>query len=146
MEGKKSANFSTPQSLSLSIIPQLSVCAVSRAFAVLVPAVCWLHKLLTKLRPAHTHSGGGGHFSQAGRYIERNCFCQATGQCITRGGHFSQAGRYIERNCFCQATGQCITFENIVAVIPILFYHGKTPWKWPVSFQKGFFGRFFWWK
>ncbi len=34
-------------------------------------------------------------------------------------------------------------FEKIVAVIPILFYHGKSPWKWPVSFQKGFFGRFF---
>ena len=33
--------------------------------------------------------------------------------------------------------------ENIVAVIPILFYHGKIPWKWPVSFQKGFFGKFF---
>ena len=34
-------------------------------------------------------------------------------------------------------------FEHIVAVIPILFYHGKIPWKWPVSFQKGFFGKFF---
>ncbi len=34
-------------------------------------------------------------------------------------------------------------FENITAVIPILFYHGKTAYKWPVSFQKGFFGRFF---
>ena len=33
--------------------------------------------------------------------------------------------------------------NNIVAVIPILFYHGKIPWKWPVSFQKGFFGKFF---
>ena len=31
---------------------------------------------------------------------------------------------------------------TIVAVIPLLFYHGKSPWKWPVSFQKGFFGKF----
>ena len=31
--------------------------------------------------------------------------------------------------------------EKTTAVMPILFYHGKTPWKWPISFQKGFFGK-----
>ena len=27
-------------------------------------------------------------------------------------------------------------------VIPVVFYHGKTPWKWSLSFQKTFFGEF----
>ena len=31
--------------------------------------------------------------------------------------------------------------EKTAMVIPILFYHGKTPWKWPISFQKGFFSK-----
>ena len=28
-----------------------------------------------------------------------------------------------------------------ILVLPILFYTGKTPWKWPVTFQEGFFGK-----
>ena len=28
-------------------------------------------------------------------------------------------------------------------VIPVLFYHGKTAWKWKLSFQEAFFGEFF---
>ena len=28
-------------------------------------------------------------------------------------------------------------------VIPVLFYHGKTSWKWKLSFQEAFFGEFF---
>ena len=28
-------------------------------------------------------------------------------------------------------------------VIPVLFYHGKTSWKWKLSFQEAFFGDFF---
>ena len=27
--------------------------------------------------------------------------------------------------------------------IPVLFYHGKTPWKWGVSFQENFLGSFY---
>ena len=33
--------------------------------------------------------------------------------------------------------------DNIIAVIPIVFYHGKEPWRWPISFQEAFFGPFF---
>ena len=33
-----------------------------------------------------------------------------------------------------QTTGQAMP------VIPVLFYHGKTPWKWPRSFQEGVWG------
>ena len=28
-------------------------------------------------------------------------------------------------------------------IIPVLFYHGKTAWKWKLSFQEAFFGEFF---
>lgn len=33
------------------------------------------------------------------------------------------------------------TTGRALPVIPILFYHGKTPWKWPRSFQEGVWGK-----
>ena len=33
--------------------------------------------------------------------------------------------------------------EDVGPVIPVLFYHGKEPWKGKKSFQEGFFGEFF---
>ena len=32
---------------------------------------------------------------------------------------------------------------DILAVIPILFYHGEKPYQWETSFKKGYFGRYF---
>ena len=33
--------------------------------------------------------------------------------------------------------------NQTIAVIPVLFYHGKKDWKWPLSFQKSIFGEEF---
>ena len=33
--------------------------------------------------------------------------------------------------------------DHIVSIIPVLFYHGKAPWKWKLSFQEAIFGKFF---
>ena len=31
---------------------------------------------------------------------------------------------------------------DIIFVVPIVFYHGKKPWQWETSFQKGYCGKF----
>ena len=44
-----------------------------------------------------------------------------------------------------QATLYKMAFDKrkaTILVLPILFYTGKTPWKWPVTFQEGFFGKY----
>ena len=33
--------------------------------------------------------------------------------------------------------------KQVVAVIPVLFHHGKPSWKWELSFQKAVLGKFF---
>ena len=35
------------------------------------------------------------------------------------------------------------TSGDIISVVPILFYHGRKPWTWKISFKEGYSGKYF---